>query len=394
MSFSSRKTKSLTILLCLISLFLFLFVFSTSASAADWFDTAWTRRAPITIDNSTASSLTDYQVRIDVPYNSAMNADYSDLRFTDSDGTTQLNFWLEQSNINGADVWVKVPSIPASSSKDIYVYYGNAGAISESNGDGTFLFFDDFEDGTIDTTKWMEIDSGSYIGETGGKLTFNLKNNLSWANSIIAKTAFPRSDVSLEMEYKRIGYKNLAYNHVKMGWHDSSYDADYTRMVYALWDRGAKNGTPYVFYRERLDNALISNYFWSRNTDYKVRFRLRQSGGNYYDRSIDGGKNWSTLRTTSYSSESDLRPGWSFWAGKHQFDNVRVRNWTSNEPTMTVGAQESSGSEPPSDPLTCMYSTPCTTITLDPSRPDAYDGWYITLPSITLTSNEAGSNFY
>ncbi|MEM5810201.1 MAG: DUF2341 domain-containing protein [Candidatus Aenigmatarchaeota archaeon] len=68
-------------------------------------------------------------------YQAKARLDYGDIRFTDSDGT-QLNYWQEADG----KFWVKVPSIPASSTKTIYVYYGNPNATSASSFGNTFGF--------------------------------------------------------------------------------------------------------------------------------------------------------------------------------------------------------------------------------------------------------------
>lgn len=75
-----------------------------------------------------------------------MQADFDDVRFTSSDGTTLIDYWLEsKTNSVTANFWVKIPSVPASPNKTtIYLYYGNPSAGSASNGNNTFLFFDDF----------------------------------------------------------------------------------------------------------------------------------------------------------------------------------------------------------------------------------------------------------
>jgi alpha-tubulin suppressor-like RCC1 family protein len=79
-----------------------------------------------------------------------MRSDCGDIRFTDSDAQTLLSYWIE-SGCNSANtkIWVKVPSIPASSTKTIYVYYGNPSATSKSNGSSTFLAFNLKWDGPI-----------------------------------------------------------------------------------------------------------------------------------------------------------------------------------------------------------------------------------------------------
>ena len=115
----------------------------------------WGFYQQVTITNSTGSSLTDYQVRIDLTSSnftfgfSHTRPDGGDIRFTDEDGTTLLNYWLESfipSTMMGK-LWVKVPNIP-NGSKSIYLYYGNPGASSQSSASSTFIFGADFEDGT------------------------------------------------------------------------------------------------------------------------------------------------------------------------------------------------------------------------------------------------------
>ncbi len=108
--------------------------------------TGWGYRKAVTIDNSTNSAtLTNYQVQITTdtatPVSQGkMNSDCSDLRFTDSDGTTFLNYWIETGcNTASTLVWVKIPSVPASSTKTIYEYYGNSSATAVSSTTNTFV---------------------------------------------------------------------------------------------------------------------------------------------------------------------------------------------------------------------------------------------------------------
>jgi hypothetical protein len=59
---------------------------------------------------------------------SHVGSSYNDLRFLDSDGTTDLHFEVEYWNYASQEalVWVKVPTIDANSATDfIYLYYGN-----------------------------------------------------------------------------------------------------------------------------------------------------------------------------------------------------------------------------------------------------------------------------
>jgi len=119
------------------------------SSPDPWFNPSWKYRVPITIDNTAnANALSNYQVLVTVDTASLISAgkmrsDGGDIRFTDSDGTTLLSYWIE-SGINTATtrIWVKVPSIPASSTKTIYMYYGSTASVSSaSDGASTFIMF-------------------------------------------------------------------------------------------------------------------------------------------------------------------------------------------------------------------------------------------------------------
>ena len=111
-----------------------------------WINELWNKRKPVTVDNSlNPEDLTNYQVRVNVQYDSDMNSDFSDLRFTSSDEKTLLPYWIESYTAStSAVVWVNVPSVLASSTETIYMYYGNPSASSESNPNTTFDLFVDF----------------------------------------------------------------------------------------------------------------------------------------------------------------------------------------------------------------------------------------------------------
>jgi hypothetical protein len=120
------------------------------ALASEWYSQSWSKRQRVTITNTSASSVTNAEVKFTVPYDADMQSTFGDLRFTDSSGTTSLPYWVETSTASvSAVLWVKVPSLPASGTTDIFMYYGHASATSESSGTSTFKFFDDFEDNNI-----------------------------------------------------------------------------------------------------------------------------------------------------------------------------------------------------------------------------------------------------
>ncbi len=111
-----------------------------------WYNSSWTKRVPITITEASGSTLTNYAVRLSVTYDADMQADFDDIRFIDSDGTTLMDHWLETKIDSTSSVfWVEIPTLTASTAQTIYMYYGNVDATSVSSGANTFTMFDDFE---------------------------------------------------------------------------------------------------------------------------------------------------------------------------------------------------------------------------------------------------------
>jgi len=102
-----------------------------------------TYKKPVIIDNSTGGALTNYQVLVTIDTGALVTAgklqsDCDDLRFLDADDSTALNYWIESGcNTSSTKVWVMVPSISATSSKTIYLYYGNASVDAGKSTPGT-----------------------------------------------------------------------------------------------------------------------------------------------------------------------------------------------------------------------------------------------------------------
>jgi hypothetical protein len=94
----------------------------------------------------------------DVYLNGKCRTDFGDIRFTDDDGTTLLDYWIEEKvDSDYAVFWVEVADDLSTTAATIYIYYGNAGATTTSNGENTFILFDDFEDGSFNTSKWSAV---------------------------------------------------------------------------------------------------------------------------------------------------------------------------------------------------------------------------------------------
>ncbi|MBU0847197.1 DUF2341 domain-containing protein, partial [Patescibacteria group bacterium] len=153
---------------------------------------------PVEIKNlGNTTSLTSFQVKLEIDYLSGMSSDFSDLRFTNSSGT-DLDYWLETHTAStNATVWIEVDSIPAQKNTILFMWYNSCTGGNASNGDDTFSFFDDFEDGTISATKWPTQSLGSYITETGGELKMT---GVYAGTYYIQSAAYTQADLPMVIE--------------------------------------------------------------------------------------------------------------------------------------------------------------------------------------------------
>jgi hypothetical protein len=112
----------------------------------------WLYNNYITINPQTGAG-PGYQVEVDVLASSLgglMRSDFGDIRFTSSDGSTQLNYWLKSYVANTSAVFiVQIIEDLSSVMRTIYIWYGNAGATTTSN---KFTTYDTWDDISSDKT--------------------------------------------------------------------------------------------------------------------------------------------------------------------------------------------------------------------------------------------------
>jgi hypothetical protein len=119
-------------------------------------------QAFITIHKTASTYLTSTSFLDIVGLSQKCRTDFGDVRFTESDGTTLLDYWVEEkTDSNEAIFWVEVADDLSSEDHAIYVYYGKDDATSISSGQNTFLFFDDFLGSAWDTSAWQTVGSPS-----------------------------------------------------------------------------------------------------------------------------------------------------------------------------------------------------------------------------------------
>jgi hypothetical protein len=276
----------------------------------------------------------NYQTKITVPYVSTMNSDFSDLRFTSSDGVTLLDYWIESYTAStSAVVWVEVASLVKSTT--VYMYYGNTSATTTSSGDSVFLVFDDFNDGTIDSSKWTQqlgtwTETGGYITASGSDYHKFLRYNsqLSVSNNYIAELMVRGSDADLYTLDGGIVLKSsnpLLYN--------VGYNIVINNDINAM--------TPYI----RIDDtAAPGNYNSAVSTWYWVKVVIDSTNKALvyvYDQTKTTllGYNYPTTVTTSTTDYFGLK---NSELGNPRMDDFRIRKYLATEPTIVIGEESAS----------------------------------------------------
>jgi hypothetical protein len=224
----------------------------TMEGSLTWWNASWPYRRSIAITENSGSTLTDYQVNLNISYvSSEMKPDFSDLRFTTSDQITPIPYWIESYTPSvSAAVWVKIPTIRALDVTTIYMYYGNPSAVDASNGTATFDFFDDFQDAIVDTNKWIVFGS---VQETDGYLQVGSDTALArqnTANYPLFSSSYAlrqRGFISaIDLGYVYMGFGNPDETSFAFGPH--SFNSYYTYDGSSQWDDIETGLTSYAVY--------------------------------------------------------------------------------------------------------------------------------------------------
>jgi len=263
----------------------------------------------------------------------SVNSDFSDIRFF-SPALENLPYWIESYNSIFAAVWVKFSSIPTGDST-WYLYYGNPLAPSASDGDATFLFFDDFNDNSLNTSKWTVVSGG-------GSATVYEQNNRLEIYSDGTNRAYARSATSFKAPYVlEFSAKKNANIETACHWDGNikgAYDMlnnGYYAPMFISWETPPKliiqkyssgSGTTLQSYSSSLDSNWHS---------YSVRTSL--SGLSVF---LDGTPILSTTDTTRTSGYIGFSARETPNAINAYYDNVRVRKWIDPEPTVTSWGAE------------------------------------------------------
>jgi hypothetical protein len=332
------------------------------------FDTAlagWV--APLTINNASGASLYSHQVLVVLDTaarigQGKMHPDCSDVSFYDQYG--ELDFWLEDGcNTAATRLWVKVGHVPTGDGT-ITLAYGHGGQTKTSSGHGTFVFFDDFEDGIV--SRYWTLGRGDFYTaqeRDGAMVLSGATNN----QGMYLGADFHLNDWLLTWPDSFAIDSELS---VVRG--ASGFKANLGATSDELAVSGQPSGNP-----PRKDIAYYDGSWWvslGKSTLNSATFTRRKFSLAY----SEPGASRTTLR---WMENGDLNqvlatrtgvnnPHRGFFlygadavaAFEARFDNVRVRSYAYPEPSVRVGTERASGIR------ITFGGLPCTNIAvIDPS---------------------------
>ncbi|RLJ04402.1 MAG: hypothetical protein DRP18_04760, partial [Candidatus Aenigmatarchaeota archaeon] len=275
--------------------------------------------------------------------------DGGDLRFTDNDGTTLLDFWVEKvegsSPNRVAYIWVEVAD-NLGSDVDIYCYYGNSGASNASDGEATFDFFDNFEDYSVgddpDPSKWTITEDGTN--------DVSIQNNPDGSGKVLK---IDKCDGTLNYSVWAQNVDLTAGNytiHYLWRFDDAGHD-EYNNIF---------EGTTFVVYctadmdetdRFRWYNGSVYNDFspasptLSANTWYELMHKITTSS---YVLNLNGTDHIGGFASTPTDGTTSIRiaPSRASGTRANWVDNFYIRKYTDPEPAFSSsGSEEAAASD-------------------------------------------------
>jgi gliding motility-associated-like protein len=158
----------------------------------------WQYRVPVYVDNSSGSSVNDYQTSISLNSQALiatgkMSANAADIRVLTKTGAV-LPHWVDHTTLNSTNtqIWFKT-NLNATALDTVYLFYGNTSAVDISSGTSVFSVFDDFDQTSINTSIWNTCINGS-ASLTNGNL--ELLSPSGGKNTLVSVASFSSSAIT------------------------------------------------------------------------------------------------------------------------------------------------------------------------------------------------------
>ncbi len=133
----------------------------------------------VNMTENSGGELTNYQVKLNVTFDSDMVANFSDVYFSNTAGSTNYSFWLTQKvDSLWAEFYVKIPTLTASTVNQMNMHYGGGQTTSLSNYYDAMIWAEDCA--TLNTTRW-NVRTVTNVGVADGLCNLNHASS-SWGD--------------------------------------------------------------------------------------------------------------------------------------------------------------------------------------------------------------------
>ena len=303
-------------------------------------------RSEIKIKNETKLTLYNYQLKlilgrgekkdgVDILLKNAA-VDFSDIRFTLPDQQTLIPYYIEKITTDKentrAVAWLKIPELPAEGIS-AYLYYGNSAAVSLSDPQKVFDFYDDFISAKEVEQKWeFKIDPKGSMIVKDSQLTLDaaeiMAKDFIYGDGIVEVSVLPKTGVeeSIGVRVKGIsGYENPNW---------SAYSSAYKGAEHCITvDDIIKIND------DKAQPALTQN-------NYNFRITLSPKGINFARFNPQAGK---VEAEVNYQAENNLKSGGhlclksagdGFGHNAIVFSEVRARKYANPQPRVSAQGKE------------------------------------------------------
>jgi len=338
----------------------------------------WNYRRPVTITEQSGNDLTDYQVLVELNstnFNFAhAQSNGEDIRFTDEEGNLQ-DYWIEEwDSVNEtAKVWVKVPSIPANGTTQLYMYYGNPSASSESDVSATFIrvidgvvgswHFDEGSgttaydssgndnDGTIYGAAWVDgkygkalnFDGDDYV-DCGSNINVDAVSVEAWVKvttfeawtRIVQRANADGKGFSLRSDFDQFIFQAKQYSDSYNARFHETHANDVWYHVVGVWD-GDVSHPPKIYQNAIEGTDSVTDAAGDGGGTVLNIGRKANANANFFKGTIDEVRIYNRALSSeeisdlynNYGYTTENYPGW-----------VLVRKRTEPEPSVSIGAEE------------------------------------------------------
>ena len=237
-----------------------------------------------------------------------------DIRFgttSNSYTATELYQWIESSDAVSAVIWVKMVA-----ANTIYLFIGRSGTDNFSDGDNTFLFFDDFPGVALDLSKWDVFLDNPTV--SGGNLVLDNDDGLTSDNAYGPYNIRIRSRAKLDEQDQHLCAMNEDNDGTETDYFiiKNSDAVDWNTDLLHVGCQASAGGTTEKNRNVACDNLVNFNIFeitWENGHCYYYQNSVELA---HHTTGINNGASYVWFRAWDSSQESTM---WCDWVsvGKH-----------------------------------------------------------------------------